>query len=227
MTSNTRATLDRELREIQDNVLRMGSLLDAAIQLALESLVNRNASLARQVVNDDAHINALRFQIEEQCLDVIATQQPMATDLRVVVAAMNIVSDLERMADHAAGIAKIVIKMGDEPLLKPLIDIPRMAEECRTMTRKVLDSYVQHDVETAKAMAKMDDVIDNFHQQIFRELLSFMIEDPTTTSRALYLIFVSHNLERIGDRAVNIAERVIFMTVGEMKELSAGPDAPL
>ncbi len=227
MTTNNRATLDRELREIQDNVLRMGSLLDAAIKLALESLVSRNASLARQVVNDDATVNKLRFQIEEQCLDVIATQQPMATDLRVVVAAMNIVSDLERMADHAAGVAKIVIRMGDEPLVKPLIDIPRMAEACRTMTRKVLDAYVQHDVETAKAMATMDDVIDDFHQQIFRELLSFMIEDPSTTSRALFLIFVSHNLERIGDRAVNIAERVIFMTVGEMKELSAGPDAPL
>jgi phosphate transport system protein len=227
MSSQTRATLDRELKSIQDNLLRMGSLLDAAIQFAMQSLATRNASLARQVVNDDAQINKLRFEIEEQCLDVIATQQPMATDLRVVVAAMNIVSDLERMADHAAGIAKIVIKMGDEPLLKPLIDLPRMAEECRTMTRKVLDAYVNRDVETAKAMAKMDDVIDQFHEQIFRELLTYMIEDPKTVSRALYLLFASHNLERIGDRAVNIAERVIFMTVGEMKELSAGPDAPL
>ncbi|MBI5082839.1 MAG: phosphate signaling complex protein PhoU [Chloroflexi bacterium] len=227
MPSQNRATLDRELKSIQDNLLRMGSLLDAAIQFSMQSLVTRNAALARQVVNDDAQINKLRFEIEEQCLDVIATQQPMATDLRVVVAAMNIVSDLERMADHAAGVAKIVVKMGDEPLLKPLIDLPRMAEACRDITRKALDAYVNHDVETASAMAKMDDVIDDFHQQIFRELLSFMIADPSTTSRALYLIFVSHNLERIGDRAVNIAERVIFMTVGEMKELSAGPDAPL
>ena len=227
MPSQNRATLDRELKSIQDNLLRMGSLLDAAIQFSLQSLATRNASLARQVVNDDAQINKLRFEIEEQCLDVIATQQPMATDLRTVVAAMNIVSDLERMADHAAGIAKIVIKMGDEPLLKPLIDLPRMAEECRAITRKALDSYIQHDVEAAKAMAKHDDVIDNYHEQIFRELLTYMIEDPRTTSRALYLLFASHNLERIGDRAVNIAERVIFMTVGEMKELSAGPDAPL
>jgi len=227
MPSQTRATLDRELKSIQDNLLRMGSLLDAAIQFSMQALATRNTSLARQVVNDDANINKLRFEIEEQCLDVIATQQPMATDLRVVVAAMNIVSDLERMADHAAGVAKIVVKMGDEPLLKPLIDLPRMAEACRDITRKALDAYVHHDVETAKAMAKMDDVIDQFHEQIFRELLTYMIEDPRTTSRALYLLFASHNLERIGDRAVNIAERVIFMTVGEMKELSAGPDAPL
>lgn len=227
MPTSNRATLDRELHQIQDDVLRMGSMLDTAIKLSLESLANRNASLARQVVNDDAQINKLRFQIEEQCLDVIATQQPMATDLRVVVAAMSIVVDLERMADHAAGIAKIVIKMGDEPLLKPLIDLPRMAEECRAMTRTVLEAYIHHDVETAKAMATMDDVIDQYHEQIFRELITYMIEDPKTVSRALYLLFASHNLERIGDRAVNIAERVIFMTVGEMKELSAGPDAPL
>ncbi len=227
MPSQNRATLDRELKSIQDNLLRMGSLLDAAIQFAMQALATRNASLARQVVNDDAQINKLRFEIEEQCLDVIATQQPLATDLRVVVAAMNIVSDLERMADHAAGVAKIVIKMGDEPLLKPLIDIPRMAAECRVMTRQALDAFVRRDIESAKRMAAQDDVIDNLHQQIFRELLTYMIEDPHTTSRALYLLFASHNLERIGDRAVNIAERVIFLTSGEMKELNAGPMAPL
>lgn len=227
MTSQNRATLDRELKAIQDNLLRMGSLLDAAVQFSMQALATRNASLARQVVNDDANINKLRFEIEEKCLEVIATQQPMATDLRTVVAAMNIVSDLERMADHAAGIAKIVIKMGDEPLLKPLIDLPRMAEECRSIIHNALDSYVNHDVEAARGMAKQDDVIDAYHEQIFRELLTYMIEDPKTTSRALYLLFASHNLERIGDRAVNIAERVIFMRVGQMKELSAGPEAPL
>ncbi len=227
MTLQIRATLDRDLQTLQDDLLRMGSMLDVAISRAMLSLADRNLPLARQVVTDDAQINTLRFQIEEACLSLIATQQPAAGDLRKVVAAMSIVSDMERMADHAAGIAKVVLKMGDEPLLKPLIDIPRMAEECRQMLRQALDAFVSRDMELARAVAARDDVIDGLYQQIFRELLSFMVEDPHTTTRALWLLFVAHNLERIGDRAVNITERVIFMTSGEMKELSAGPDAPL
>jgi phosphate transport system protein len=131
------------------------------------------------------------------------------------------------MADHAAGIAKTVLRMGAEPLLKPLIDIPRMADECRAMTRRALDAYVTRDPELAQAVAATDGKIDAYYNQIFRELLSYMVEDPRTTTRALFLLFSAHNLERIGDRATNIAERVIFMTSGEMKELNAGPDAPL
>ena len=131
------------------------------------------------------------------------------------------------MGDYAAGIAKTVLRMGDEPLLKPLIDLPRMADECRTMVRRALDAYVAHDAEMARAVAARDDVIDNLYNQIFRELLTYIVEDPHTITRALYLLFAAHNLERIGDRAVNISERVIFMTSGELKELNAGPDAPL
>lgn len=160
-------------------------------------------------------------------MKVIATQQPMATDLRTIVAAMNIVSDIERMADHAAGIAKVVVKMGGEPLLKPLIDIPRMADECRVMITRALDAYVARDADSAHDVAARDDEIDELYQQIFRELVTFMLEDPRAVSRALYLLFAAHNLERIGDRAVNIAERVIFLTSGEMKELNAGPFAPM
>lgn len=220
MTSQIRATLDRDLRTLQDDLLRMGSMLDEAISRAMRSLADRNLPLARQVVSGDAEINTLRFQIEEACLSLIATQQPMAGDLRKVVAAMSIVSDMERMADHAAGFAKIVLKMGDEPLLKPLIDMPRMAEECRQMLKQALDAFVSRDVESARAVAARDDVIDGLYQQIFRELLSFMVEDPHTTTRALWLLFAAHNLERIGDRVTNIAERVIFMTTGTMKELN-------
>lgn len=227
MASQIRSHLDRELRDIQDDLLRLGSMLNTAISRALQSLASRDIALARQIVADDAEINALRFHIEEKCVTVIATQQPAASDLRAIVAAMNIVSDLERMADHAAGIAKVVIKMGDEPLLKPLIDIPRMADECRDMTTRALDAYVARDTEMARAVAARDDIIDELYQQIFRELLSYMLEDPHTVSRALYLLFAAHNLERIGDRAVNIAERVIFLTSGEMKELNAGPLAPV
>jgi phosphate transport system protein len=223
----TRAHLDRDLHEIQDGLLRLASMLNEAISHSVQALANHDAGLARQVITDDASINQLRFEIEEKCTMVIATQQPAAIDLRAIVAAMNIVSDLERMADHAAGVAKTVIRMGDEPLLKPLVDIPRMADECRTMIARALDAYVARDAEMAHAVAVRDDVIDDLYQQIFRELLAFMIEDPKTTSRGLYLMFAAHNLERIGDRAVNIAERVIYITSGEMKELSAGPMAPM
>jgi phosphate transport system protein len=219
----TRAHLDRNLREIQDSLIRLASMLNEAISLSVKALANHDAGLARQVINDDAAINQLRFEIEEKCTMVIATQQPAATDLRAIVAAMNIVSDLERMADHAAGVAKVVIRMGDEPLLKPLVDIPRMADECRTMIVRALDAYVERDAEKAHAVAMRDDVIDDLYQQIFRELLAYMIEDPQTTSRALFLVFAAHNLERIGDRAVNIAERVIYITSGEMKEFNPGP----
>jgi len=220
MSVSARTTLDRDLRMVQDDLLRLGSTIDTAISRALQSLANRDANLARQIVADDADVNKLRFQIEEECFTLIATQQPAARDLRATIAAMNIVSDLERMADHAAGIAEIVIRMGDEPLLKPLIDMPRMADECREMLRQALDAYVRHDVDLARKVAERDDVLDGLYKQIFRELLSYMIEDPRTTTRALYLLFSAHNLERIGDHITNVAERVIFMTSGEMKELN-------
>ena len=198
MASQIRSHLDRELRDIQDDLLRLGSMLNTTISRALQSLASRDIALARQIVADDAEINALRFHIEEQCVHVIATQQPAASDLRAIVAAMNIVGDLERMAD-----------------------------ECRDMTTRALDAYVARDAEMARAVAARDDIIDELYQQIFRELLTFMLEDQHTISRALYLLFAAHNLERIGDRAVNIAERVIFLTSGEMKELNAGPLAPV
>jgi len=227
VTKQIRSTFKHDLQVMQDDVLRMSSWLDSAIQRALRALADRNADLARQVIADDAQINAQRFHIEEACIRLIATQQPTASDLRAIVAAMNIISDLERMADHAAGIARIVLRMGDEPLLKPLVDMPRMADICRDMTHAALDAYVARDADAAKRVAARDDEVDNLYNQIFRELLSFMVEDPRTTSRALYLLFAAHNLERIGDRVTNIAERVIFMESGEMHELSAGPQAPI
>lgn len=223
MKSSTRAALDRELRAIQDQLLRMGGLLDQAIQRALESLAHRDRALAQTVVDEDAQINRLRFEIEEACLRLIATQQPAASDLRVVMAATNIVGDMERMADHAAGVARIVLRMGDEPLLKPLVDLPRMADLCRAMIREALAAWVARDAVKARAVAARDDSIDALYNQIFRELLSFMVEDPRTTTRALHLLFVAHNFERIADRATNIAERVVFLTSGEMRELNPEP----
>jgi phosphate transport system protein len=223
----TRRVLDQDLQEIQDDLLRMGSLIDAAITRALRCLAARDLRLAREIAAEDAQVNALRFKIEEACLTTIATQQPAATDLRMVVATIILASELERMGDYAAGIARTVLRMGDEPLLKPLVDLPRMAEIDREMLREALDAYVARDANKARAAAARDDEVDDLYNQIFREILSYILEDPSTTTRALYLLFSAHNLERIGDRVVNIAERVIFMNSGEMRELNAGPEAPL
>jgi phosphate transport system protein len=222
-SARTRATLDRELRAIDDDLLRMGDMVDSAIDRSLKSLAGRDKVLAQQVVDDDVKVNQLRFDIEESCLGLIATQQPAAGDLRAVVAAMSVVVDLERMADHAAGIGRTVLRMGDEPLLKPLIDMPRMAERCREMLHDSLRAFLARDAEEALAIARRDEEIDGLYNQIFRELLTFMIEDPHTTTRALYLLFSAHNLERIGDRITNIAERVVFMSSGVMRELNPEP----
>lgn len=227
MTTATRRVLDRELQQIQDDLLRMGSLIDAAIGKAMKALSVRDLRLAREIVSEDAAVNALRFQLEHACLTIFATQQPTATDLRLVVATIILASELERMGDYAAGIARTVLRMGDEPLLKPLIDMPRMAEIDRQMLHDVLDAYVARDAVAAQTVAARDDELDNLYNQIFREILSYILEDPTSTTRALYLLFSAHNLERIGDRVVNIAERIIFMNSGELRELSAGPDAPV
>jgi phosphate transport system protein len=215
--------LDKALHAIQDDVLRMADLLDQAVSHSLEALASQDSRLAQEIVAGDAQINALRFRIEEACLALIATQQPAAGDLRAVIAAMNIVGDMERMADHAAGVARLVQTMGGQPLLKPLIDIPRMVEVCRSMVREALQAFVARDPEKARQVASQDNTIDALYKQIFRELLSFMVEDPSTTSRALILLFAAHNYERIGDRATNIAERVIFLASGEMRELNPEP----
>jgi phosphate transport system protein len=220
MTTHVRSTLDRELIEINEGLLRIGNLVDVAIERAVQALAHRDQGLARQVDADDASVNALRFEIEEACLALIARQQPAATDLRAVLTAFSIVTDLERMGDHAAGIARTVLHMGDEPLLKPLIDLPRMAEICREMLRLSLQAYVERDAEKARPIVAMDDSVDALYTQTFREILSYMVEDPRTTSRGLYLMFAAHNLERIGDRVTNIVERILFMTSGEMRELN-------
>lgn len=220
MADITRSTLAREFSAIQDNILRLGSLVDTAIDRSIRCLQQQNVAQANQLIADDQVINDLRFTIEEECLTLIATQQPMARDLRAVIVAMHIVTDMERMADHATGIAKTVIRMGEEPLLKPLVDIPRMADLAREMLKLSLDAYLHQDVELARKVAARDDEVDALYNQIFRELLSFMVEDPKTTTRGTYLLWVAHNLERIGDRVTNIVERVIYMTTGQMKELN-------
>jgi phosphate transport system protein len=215
-----RTLYDREFSRVREDILRLGTQVDRAIDRALESLRQRDPLLAKQVIDEDAAINDLRFQVENACLALIATQQPAAGDLRAVVAAMNIVVDMERMADHAAGIAKTVIRMGDEPLLKPLIDIPKMAQAAREMLSDCLKAFVGHDAALAKKTAGRDTEIDTLYRAVFDELIEIMARDPTTVERGTYLLWCAHNLERIGDRVTNIAERVVFMTTGDMRELN-------
>jgi phosphate transport system protein len=198
----------------------MGSLVQDAIRNSIESLKQRDTNLAQDVIDRDLRINDLRFKIEEACLTLIATQQPTAGDLRAVVAAMNIVVDMERMADHASGIAKTVIRMGDEPLLKPLIDLPRMADIAREMLSDSLDAFYKRDASAAKAIAPRDVEMDLLYNAIFDELVEIMAHKPGSVERATYLLWCAHNLERIGDRAINIVERVVFMTTGDMRELT-------
>ncbi len=220
MSEGLRVTYDREYAYVQDQVLKLGALVDQAIARSLKCLQERDQDLAQQVIDDDEAVNELRFHIEEACLALIATQQPTASDLRAVIAAMNIVTDMERMGDHAAGIAKTVIMMGDEPLLKPLIDIPKMVALVREMLGLSLKAFVERDAAAARSAAKQDDEVDALYRAIFDELVEIMAHKPDSVQRATYLMWCAHNLERIGDRVTNIAERAIFMSTGDMKELN-------
>jgi phosphate transport system protein len=216
-----RLTFDQELSKLRDDVLRLGSMVDIAIGQSIQALKKRDQSLAHQVITHDEEINALRFGIEENCVGLIARQQPAARDLRFIVAAMNIVLDLERMGDHASGIATIVLRMGSEPLLKPLIDLPHMAQIAREMLRASLEAYIAENADQALTITRRDDEVDNLYNQVFRELVTFMIEDPRRVTRAMYLLFCAHNLERIADRVTNICERVAFVATGRLEEISS------
>ena len=211
-----RTTYHKKLRLIQDDILAMSSMVEKAISHSIEALKNRDLEAARQIIADDQKINRKRFEIEEKCVQLIATQQPMASDLRNIICILNIVTELERIGDYAEGIAKIVIMIGDEPLLKPLIDVPRMADKVNDMLHRSLDALINRDADAAKQIATEDDEVDNLYNQVFRELLTFMIEDPKTITRATRLIWVAHNLERSADRVTNICERVVYLVTGKM-----------
>jgi phosphate transport system protein len=216
----TRETFDRELQRLQDEVVLLGSLVEKAIVESVDLLKRRDLDGSRRLVAQDRRlINQKRFAIESDALTLIATQQPMAGDLRVLAAVLEIAHELERMGDYAKGIAKINLMMGDEPLLKPLIDVPRMAEKARDMLHRSLEAFVRRDVDLARAIPKEDDEVDALYNQVYRELLTLMMENPRDIDRATYLLWVAHNLERTADRVANICERVIFMVTGEMVEM--------
>ena len=213
-----RIDLDRQLGQLKQEVISLAEIVDKATMRSVEALKQRDLTESQQLVQEDDYIDQKRYEIEDRCVDLIATQQPIAGDLRAIIALLHITVELERIGDYAEGIAKISLLMGDEPPLKPLIDIPRMAEKATTMLRNSMDSLVSRDTIKANQVLKDDDEVDLLYDQVYRELLVFMLQNPQTIQRATYLLWAAHDLERIADRATNIAERVIFLVTGKMVE---------
>jgi len=216
----TRTAFERQLTEVQEDMLVLATMVESAIERGIEALKNRDAELARQIIADDMKINRKRYETEEKCLELMATQQPLASDLRTIVAVLYIIVDLERMGDHAEGIAKIALMLADEPQLKPYIDIPRMAQVATKMLMDTLEAFKNRDAGAARAICDLDDEVDALYDQVYRELLTFMLNDPRTIQRATYLIWVAHNLERIADRVTNICERVVYLVEGRIQEMN-------
>ncbi len=225
--SQIRSALDHSIEEIRKDVLHMGALIEVQVAQAVAALKDRNLVLAHQVIENDWQVNDLRYKIENDAMRAIATQQPAARDLRYIVAGIHMAIELERISDHASGIASIAVRIGDESPIKPLIDVPRQQEIVVKMIHDALDAFVRMDVEEAKAVAARDDEVDALYNQVLRELLTYMMQDPKTVTQATYLVWVSHNLERIGDRVTNLCERVIFAATGELGDYKPPkPPAP-
>jgi len=214
-----RETLDRQTNQLLDDVLVMGSMVEQAILGSVAALKKRDVSAAQLIYDGDKRINEKRFDIENNCITIIATQQPLARDLRIMASILEIITDLERMGDYAKGIAKICIMMGNQPPLKPLVDIPRMAEISANMLHRALTAFVESDVEQAIIIPKDDDLVDALYNQVHRELMTYVMADPSTIDRADYLLWVAHNLERMADRVTNICERVYYVATGNLTEM--------
>jgi phosphate transport system protein len=219
-----RKTFETEIQQVKDEVLVLGSMVEEAILNTVEALKKRDIKASEEILKADKLVNTKRFDIENRLMILIATQQPMAHDLRLLASTLEIISELERMGDYAKGIANINIRMGDDPLLKPLIDIPRMAQKDVDMLHRALTAFVNEDVEAAKALPVEDDEVDALYNQIYRELMTLVIQDPKMIERANWLLWVAHNLERVADRVTNICERTIFIATGEMTEIKSTDD---
>ncbi len=206
---------DNELASLKENLLKMANLVEKAINMAIESLVKQRVDLAEQVIENDDEIDNMELDIEEQCLQMIALRQPIAKKLRIIGCGYKTVSDLERIGDQAVNIARASKYLATKDLVKPFIDLPRMATISQNMLKDGLEAYFTGDIKLAKEVWKRDKTVDELNQQIFRELLTFMMEDPHTISRAIHIIFISTNIERIADHAKNLVERVIYIVNGE------------
>jgi phosphate transport system protein len=220
-----RETLDRKIRHLLDEILILDSMVENATLEAVEALKKRDLELARRVYDGDRGINAKRFEIENDCIITIATQQPiMAGDLRLLASILEVTSEIERMGDYAKGIANICIQMAGHPPVKPLIDIPRMADISVDMLHRAVGAFVAVDVEQALLIPQEDDKVDDLYKQVYRELVTIMFSDPSTIDRANYLMWAAHNLERLADRVTNICERTIYIATGKMKEINVSDD---
>jgi phosphate transport system protein len=217
----TRQSFDRDLQRLQDELVALGSIVEEALVKSVEQLKRRDFRASQRLIAADAEVNRRRFEMEESVLTLIATQQPMARDIRLLAAILEIVTELERIGDYAKGIARINLLIGEQPLVKPLIDLPVMAEKARFMLHRALTAFTQRDVDGARAIARDDEEIDALYNQIYRELLCYIMEDPHVIEGANYLLWVAHNLERTADRVINICERVVFTVTGELAELDS------
>ena len=219
-----RKTFESEIQQLKDELLLLGSMVEQQILDSVESLRKRDIEASRQIYKTDGQINAKRYNIEEQVMIVIATQQPMAHDLRLLASILEVSGELERMGDYAKGIATVSIRMGDQPLLKPLIDIPRMAQKGTDMLHRALTAFINEDVDAARLIPAEDDEVDGLYTQVYHELMMFVIQDAKAIERANWLLWVAHNLERVADRVTNICERTVFIVTGEIKEIGSSSD---
>jgi phosphate transport system protein len=215
-----RTTYERELQQLKDDVVRMGEQAGEAIHRSVEALRTRDIPAAERVIAEDDAIDALHMSLEERCMRLLATQQPMARDLRAIAAVFAITIDLERMADHAEGISRAVKRLGEEPPVKPLVDIPKMDALLQEMIRETLDAFRDQDVTRARTVAKKDDEIDGLRNRVLHDLLDLMIRNPGIVPRALELLIVARHLERAADHLTNVCERIVYMVTGELRELN-------
>jgi phosphate transport system protein len=219
-----RKSFESDIQHLKDELLLLGSMVEQSTLEAVEALKKRDIEASRRISDMDLKINAKRYAIEEQVMVLIATQQPMAHDLRLLASILEVAGELERMGDYAKGIATINIRMGDQPLLKPLVDVPRMAQIGTSMLHRALTAFVNEDAETARLIPQEDDQVDELYTQVYRELMTFVLQDPRNIERANWLLWVAHNLERLADRVTNICERTIFIVTGEIKEIKTTYD---
>jgi phosphate transport system protein len=215
----TRQTFDQELNRLQDEVLALGSMVEEALVRSVETLKQRDFIGSRRLIAGDQEINQRRYAIEEDTITLIATQQPMAGDMRLLAAILEIVTELERMGDYAKGIARINLMIGEAPLIKPLIDLPAMAQKAREMLHAALTAFIERDVQAARIIPQGDDDVDALYNQVYRELISYILEDPQVIEQANHLMWAAHNLERTADRVINLCERVVYAVTGELTEL--------
>ena len=214
-----REQFQRQIAALQDGVLEMGSMVERAVERAMQALMDRDVVLARSVIDEDKDINAVGYHLQNACISLLAQQAPMARDLRIIVSVTAIMSDLERMGDHAEGIGRIVVTMQDEPLVKPLIDLPIMAGKATEMLRNAVQAFVDQDTDAAYRVGSADDEVDRLYDQIYADLIQIMVGDPSTVEPATHLLWVAHNLERIADRATNIAERTVYSATGMLPQM--------